>query len=162
MGDEMMKNGAWKTYVLFIALTEAVGALAGWLTRNGVEAYNGVLKSALTPPNMVFPIVWAILFALLGFGTARIWLAAPSPERWRGLLIFWVQLGFNFAWSLLFFNLQAFGFAFLWLIILWVLILLMIMSYHRVDKTAAWLQLPYLIWVTFAGYLNCVTWLLNR
>ncbi|MEG0754671.1 MAG: TspO/MBR family protein, partial [Angelakisella sp.] len=68
----------------------------------------------------------------------------------------------NFFWSIFFFNLQAFGFSFLWLVLLWVLIVLMILSYRKGDKLAAWLQVPYLLWVTFAGYLNYATWLLNR
>ena len=75
---------------------------------------------------------------------------------------FGVQLAANFLWSLVFFNLQAFGFAFFWLIVLWVLILIMTLLFARVDRIAAWLQLPYLLWVIFAGYLNCLTWLLNR
>lgn len=157
-----MKKFSWKPYVIFIAFTEAVGGLAGWLTRKGVDAYHAVQKSRLTPPDMVFPIVWTALFALMGIGAARVYQAPPSPERSRGLGLFVVQLAVNFAWSLLFFNLQAFGFSFLWLILLWCLILLMTLSFRKVDKLAAWLQVPYLLWVTFAGYLNYVTWFLNR
>ena len=157
-----MKKGTWKPYVWMIALTEAVGGLAGWLTRNGVKSYASVRKSSLTPPAALFPAVWSALFALMGVGAARVWLAPPSPERTRGLRLFALQLIVNFFWSPLFFNLRAFGFAFLWLVLLWALILLMIFSYRKVDKIAAWLQVPYLLWVTFAGYLNFTTWLLNR
>lgn len=157
-----MKKHSWKPYVCLIALTEAVGGLSGWLTRKGVKAYHGVAKSRLTPPDMVFPIVWAALFALMGAGAARVWQAPPSPARTRGLTLFALQLAVNFAWSLLFFNLQAFGFAFFWLILLWVLILLMTLSFGKVDRISAWMQVPYLLWVAFAGYLNCTTWLLNR
>lgn len=105
---------------------------------------------------------WGILFALMGIGAARIYLAPASNARSRSLLLFLVQLVFNFFWSIIFFNLQAFGFAFLWLIALWVLILLIILSFRKVDKPAAWLQIPYLLWVTFAAYLNFGVWLLNR
>ena len=157
-----MKKSAWKSYLGWIALTEAVGGLAGWLTRKGVQAYKFSPKSALTPPDAVFPAVWTALFALMGAGAARIWVAPPSPARKRGLILFFLQLAMNFAWSFLFFNLQAFGFAFLWLILLWILILLMTLSFGKVDKIAGRLQIPYLLWVAFAGYLNCVTWLLNR
>ena len=97
----------------------------------------------------------------MGIGAARIYLAPASNARSRSLLLFFVQLAFNFFWSIIFFNLQAFGFAFLWLIALWVLILLMILSFRKVDKPAAWLQMPYLLWVTFAAYLNWGVWLLN-
>lgn len=157
-----MKKSTWKSYALFIALTEGVGALAGWLTRNGVKAMENVPKSPLTPPNAVFPVVWVTLFALLGVGAARIWLAPKSLMRSRALRLFAVQLAVNFVWSPLYFELGAFGFAFFWLCMLWVLLLLMILSFHKLDRTAALLQLPYLIWTSFAAYLNCVSWLLNR
>ena len=157
-----LKKDAWKPYVLFIGLTEGVGALSGWLTREGVKASANVPKSPLTPPAAVFPIVWASLFALLGIGAARVYDTPPSPERSRALRLFAVQLAVNFVWSPLYFEQRAYGFAFLWLCLLWLLILLMTLSFRRVDRTAALLQLPYLIWTAFAGYLNLTTWLLNR
>ena len=140
-----MKKNMWKTYAAWILFTEAVGALSGWLTRKGTKIYNETIaQPPLSPPSMVFPIVWAILFALMGIGAARIYLAPPSGARSRSLLLFLIQLAVNFFWSIIFFNLQAFGFAFIWLILLWLLILLMILSFRKVDKVAAWLQIPYL------------------
>ena len=106
-------------------------------------------------------MVWTILFALMGIGAARVWLAAASAERTRSLRLFFVQLGFNFFWNIIFFNLQAYGFAFVWLAVLWVLILWMLLSFRKVDPLAGWLQLPYLLWVAFAGYLNLGVWFLN-
>ena len=157
-----MEKSTWKTYAFWIALAEAVGAFSGWLTRKSVKIYNAAVKQPpLSPPSIVFPIVWGILFILMGMGAARIYLSPASKARSRSLLLFLVQLAFNFFWSIIFFNLQAFGFAFLWLIVLWVLILLMILSFRKVDKPAAWLQIPYLLWVTFAAYLNFVVWMLN-
>ena len=144
-------------------MTEAVGGLSGWLTREGTEIYNATItKPPLSPPSIVFPIVWGILFALMGIGAARIYLMPASNARSRSLLLFGVQLVVNFLWSVIFFNLQAFGFAFLWLILLCGLILWMILSFRKVDKVAAWLQIPYLLWVIFAAYLNFGVWLLNR
>ena len=81
--------------------------------------------------------------------------------RTRGLLLFLAQLVFNFFWSIIFFNLQSFGFALVWLLVLWVLILWMLLTFFKVDKTAALLQIPYLLWVTFAAYLNYGVWMLN-
>lgn len=144
-------------------MAEAVGGLSGWLTQEGTEIYNATIEQPpLSPPSIVFPIVWGILFALMGIGVACIYLAPASNVRSRSLLIFIVQLAVNFFWSIIFFNLQAFGFAFLWLIFLWVLILWMILTFRKVDKLAAWLQISYLLWVTFAAYLNFGVWLLNR
>lgn len=158
-----MKKHRWKPHAFWIILTEAIGGLSGWLAREGTEIYNATItKPPLSPPSIVFPIVWGILFALMGIGAARIYLASASGARSRSLLLFLVQLVVNFFWSIIFFNLQAFGFSFIWLFLLWILILWMILSFRKVDKIAAWLQIPYLLWVTFAAYLNFGVWLLNR
>ena len=117
---------------------------------------------ALAPPALLFPIVWTLLYALMGFGAARVDLSPPSAARRSGLRVYGLQLFFNFFWTLIFFNLQAFGAAFLWLIALWGLILWMLLLFRKADPLAGWLQLPYLLWVTFAGYLNLAVWLLNR
>ena len=158
-----MKKTTWKPYVLWILLAEAVGALSGWLTREGTQLFSEtVAKPPLTPPSLVFPIVWGILYALMGIGAARISLTEPSEDRSRGLNLFVAQLIVNFFWSLIFFNLQAYGFALLWLLLLWALVLWMILTFYKTDKLAALLQIPYLIWLTFAAYLNAGVWLLNR
>lgn len=157
-----MKHHTWKIYAAWILLAEAVGGLSGWLTRDGAKAYSeSIIQPPLSPPALVFPIVWGILFALMGIGAARIYLASPSRERTNSLRIFLLQLAFNFFWSILFFNLQAFGAALVWLLILWGLILWMIVSFRKVDPLAAWMQIPYLLWVTFAAYLNYGVWILN-
>ena len=157
-----MKQASKKPYLYWILFTEAVGALAALLTRSATELYNSsIVKPALSPPAIVFPIVWVLLYALMGIGAARIWMTEPSPGRTRSLRLYLLQLGFNFFWSILFFNFQAFGFAFLWLAVLWVLIVRMILSFYDQDPTAAWLQLPYLLWVLFAAYLNLGVWKLN-
>lgn len=157
-----MKHHTWKIYAAWILLAEAVGGLSGWLTRDGAKAYSeSIIQPPLSPPALVFPIVWGILFALMGIGAARIYLAPPSRERTNSLRIFLLQLAFNFFWSILFFNLQAFGAALVWLLILWGLILWMIVAFRKVDPLAAWMQIPYLLWVTFAAYLNYGVWMLN-
>lgn len=157
-----MKHHTWKIYAAWILLAEAVGGLSGWLTRDGAKAYSeSIIQPPLSPPALVFPIVWGILFALMGIGAARIYLASPSRERTNSLRIFLLQLAFNFFWSILFFNLQAFGAALVWLLILWGLILWMIVTFRKVDPLAAWMQIPYLLWVTFAAYLNYGVWMLN-
>jgi len=158
-----MKQNNWKTYVIWIVVTEAVGALSGLLTREGTRLYAAsVVKPPLSPPALVFPIAWAILYALMGAGAARVALSGTSAARSRGLLLYFVQLAFNFFWSIIFFNLEAFGFAFLWQIILFALVLMMTFTFAQVDRTAALLQIPYLLWLLFALYLNFGVWLLNR
>ena len=151
-----------KTYGLFILFTELVGLVAGLFTQMGMDAYKQVEKPALTPPDIVFPIVWTILYALMGISAARIWLSPPTKERNHGLIVWGAQLFFNFFWSLIFFNLQAYGFTFIWILVLWALIIAMIYIFNKTERLAAILQIPYLIWVTFAAYLNFMVWMLNR
>lgn len=152
----------WKVYAVWILITEAVGALSGWLSREGMMLYaEGITQPPLAPPGWVFPVVWTLLYALMGIGAARVWLVEDSPHRRRGLNLFVAQLIVNFFWSLIFFNLQAFGFAFIWLLLLWVLVVWTIFVFYKVDPLAAWLQVPYLIWLTFAAYLSGAVWLLN-
>lgn len=158
-----MKTQNWKPYLFWILLAEGVGALSGWLTREGVDFYNAMIEQPpLSPPSAVFPVVWGILFALMGIGAARVYRAPASNARSMALLIFLIQLAVNFFWSLIFFNLRRFALAFVWLLGLWALILWMIFAFFKVDKLAAWLQIPYLLWVTFAAYLNFGVWMLNR
>ena len=152
----------WKVYGFWVGIAEALGALSGFLSRKGMELYNiNIVKPPLAPPEWVFPVVWGILFALMGIGAGRIYLAQDSGKRSRGLNLFVAQLIVNFFWSLIFFNLQAFGLAFVWLGLLWVLVAWMVLVFAQVDSVAAVLQIPYLLWLTFAGYLTAMVWLLN-
>ena len=157
-----MKKQQWKTYTFFIALSELVGLLAGFLTRDATKLYaETIIKPPFSPPAILFPIVWTVLYALMGVGAARVALAPPSSERTKALVIFVLQLAVNFFWSIIFFNLLRFDLAFVWLVLLWVLILSMILAFYKVDPLAALLQIPYLLWVTFAAYLNFAVWQLN-
>lgn len=158
-----MKQKPWKAYLFWIILASAVGALSGFLTREGTMLYQQtIIKPPLSPPALVFPIVWSILFVLMGIGAARIYLAPASADRRQALILFLVQLAVNFFWSPIFFGAQAFGAAFLWLLALWLLVLEMIRQFRKVDELAAKLQIPYLLWLTFAAYLNLGVWYLNR
>ena len=151
-----------KVYGIFLLITGAVGGLSALLTNMGMESYKAAAKPPLTPPDIVFPIVWSILYTLMAISAARVWLTDNSRLKNRAMIVYALQLFFNFFWSILFFNFQAYGLAFLWIIGLWILILLMIIRFYNIDKLAGLLQIPYLIWVTFAGYLNYMVWMLNR
>ena len=157
-----MKMISWKDYGLGILLTEGVGGLAGWLTRTGREVYKQtVIKPPLTPPDILFPIVWSILYALMGIGAVRVYYTDASRERTLSLIIFALQLSLNFIWNFVFFQFQAFGAAFALIVVLWVMIILMIYFFSKVNLLAAKLQVPYLLWVTFATYLTGAVWYLN-
>ena len=158
-----MNKPTAKQYALFIGLSEAAGLLSGLLSREGTALYSQMAdKPPLSPPGWVFPVVWTVLYALMGISAAKIWAAPKSQARSRGLNLFISQLIVNFFWSPIFFNARAYGLAFFWLLLLWVLVLLMILQFRKVDKTAAVLQLPYLLWLTFAAYLSWAVWQLNR
>ena len=158
-----MKTKTWKPYALGILLTESIGALSGWLSKDGMKIFSAsISQPPLSPPAFLFPIVWGILYALMGIGAARIYLSPQSTERNRALNIYITQLIVNFFWSLIFFNAQAYLFAFFWLLILLFLVLWMILLFHKVNPLAAKLQIPYLLWLSFAAYLNLGVWYLNR
>ena len=157
-----MKRNKWWTYGIFIALTLLVGMLSGFLSREGMEQVSKLPQSALTPPSWVFPVVWGILYTLMGFGAARIWLSPESEERSRGLWLYLFQLVFNFFWTILFFRFSLYGLAFLWLLALIGLIVIMICLFSKIVPTAAYLQLPYLLWCLFAAYLNFAVYMLNK
>ena len=145
----------WKQYALWIGLAEVVGGISALLTREGMKLYDAaVTQPPLSPPMWLFPVVWTVLYALMGISAARISTLSPTAATVCGQKFFFTQLIFNFFWSIIFFNLQAYWAAFLWLLLLWAQVLGMILCYAKEDRTAAWLQVPYLAWLTFAGYLN--------
>ncbi len=151
-------NKSKKTKIVFILISLAVGGLSAFLTRNNMNVFDAIQKPPLTPPAIVFPIVWTILFSLMGYGAARVYLEDPTSN---GIEVFGINLAVNFFWSIIFFNLQAYTFAFIWLLLLIAVVIVMIIKFYRVDKAAAYLQLPYLAWLLFAGYLNLYIALMN-
>jgi len=152
-----------KPYIISILITLGTGALSAFLTRKNIYIYDVLKKPALSPPAMLFPIVWTLLYILMGVSSARIYLlkSSNSFEVMDTLLNYALQLVLNFFWPIIFFNIQTFLFAFLWLVVLWCFIIKMIFRFSRLDTIAAYLQIPYLLWVTFAGYLNFMIYLLN-
>ena len=157
-----VKNRPWKCYVFWIILCELVGALSGLLSKDGMEQYlRSVAQPKFAPPAAVFPIVWTFLYALMGIGMARIWLYGTAPKRYAAQNLFLIQLILNFFWPLIFFNAMAFGFAFLWIILLWILVLAMLLAFWKQDRLAGLLQLPYLLWITFAAFLSFTVWMQN-
>ncbi len=151
-----------KTYGFWIGLSLAAGALSAFLSREGTAMFmQSAAQPPLSPPGWVFPVVWTVLYTLMGISAARISLTPPKRERSTGLNLFVAQLVVNFFWSLIFFNAGAYGFAFFWLLLLWALVIAMILFFHRTAPPAARLQIPYLLWLTFAAYLNFGVWILN-
>lgn len=151
-----------KPLLVAIAIPLLVGGLSALLTKDSMANFEQLNKPPLSPPGWLFPVVWTVLFALMGIASYLIYTSdADKKSKTTALTFYAVQLFFNFLWSIIFFNLEAYLFAFIWLVILWALILITIILFYRIRKSAAWLMLPYLLWVTFAGYLNFSIYLLN-
>ena len=147
-----------KTYLFFILSALAIGGLSAFLTRNNMNIFDTVEKPPLAPPAFIFPIVWSVLYILMGIGATRVCLNNPQSDALR---IYWVNLAVNFFWSIIFFNMRAFGFAFLWLLLLLAVVIAMTIKFFRVDKLSGYLQLPYIVWLFIAGYLNLFIYLTN-
>lgn len=157
-----MKKINWKLLIICIAIPLAVGGLSALLTKDNMIMFQYIRKPALSPPAWLFPVVWTILYTLMGIASYRVVSSDAAPKEIRGALIFYaLQLFFNFLWSIVFFNLEAYLFAFIWLILLWALILITTVRFFRIDRRAGWLMVPYLLWVAFAGYLNYAIYKLN-
>ena len=151
----------WKKLLLCLAIPLAVGGL-GALLSGGMSDYGAMAKPPLSPPGWVFPVVWSILYLLMGYASYRI-LETPASmeENKKALILYGLQLLANFIWPLLFFGGGWFLLAFFWLILLWVLIYLTIRAFCKIDEIAGNLLIPYILWVTFAAYLNFGIYLLN-
>lgn len=152
-----------KPYIYSVITALAVGGLSALATMGNMDIYESINRPYLSPPPVVFPIVWSILFVLMGISSALVYTKQSKDQHVAStaLKIYALQLIFNFVWSILFFNLQAYPVSFIWLVALWALILAMIIQFYKISKAAALLQIPYLAWVTFAGYLNIMIYILN-
>ena len=152
-----MKNKNIKVYAFLIILTLAGGMLAGFLNSNGINEFNtSVIKPPFTPPPIAFPIAWTILYIMMAVGAARVKILDGE------IFVYYMQLAFNYFWVFIFFGAGAYMLSFIWIIVLIIFILIMAVSFYRVDAAAGLLQAPYLMWTLFAAYLNFGTYLLNR
>lgn len=149
----------WKKLILCIAIPLAVGGLSAILTRGSMETFQSLKQPPLSPPGWLFPVVWTILYILMGIASYLV-LVSGKPNQ-TALTIYAIQLAFNFLWPVIFFNLGAYLFAFIWLVILCGLTLTAMLLFFRIYKPAGYLLLPYLLWIVFAGYLNLGIYLLN-
>lgn len=154
-------NATLKRFIICIAIPLGVGVLSALITNGAMEDFGNLNQPPLSPPGWLFPVVWTILYFLMGVSLFIVTGMPKTEEQTRGILLFAVQLFFNFMWSIFFFNFQFYFFSFVWLVILWALIILMILSFKKISPIAAYINIPYLLWVTFAGYLNLGIALLN-
>lgn len=152
----------WKKLLICLAIPLAVGGLAALLTGGGMGEYGVMNQPPLSPPGWLFPVVWTILYLLMGYASYRVLTSGADANQIRhALTLYGVQLAVNFLWPLVFFGLDWYLAAFVVLIVLWVLIYLTMRAFSEIDDWAGNLLLPYILWVTFAAYLNLGVYLLN-
>ena len=150
-----------KTLIKCIAIPLIVGGLAAFLTRDGMTYYiDEVTKPALTPPPWVFSVVWTILYVMMGYASFLV-LEEGTGDQKTARILYFAQLFFNFFWSIIFFNLRWYLFAFAWLLFLWFLVLATLKAFAEIQPKAGKILVPYLLWLTFAAYLNFGVYLLN-
>lgn len=153
----------YKPYIVSALIALAVGGLSAIATNGNMDIYSEIAVPPLSPPTLVFPIVWSILFVIMGISSGKIFVSHTMGNKAAcpALTVYAINLAVNFFWSILFFNLRAFLFSALWLVLLITIIIVMIVKFHRIEPWTAWLQIPYLLWCCFALYLNAAIYVLN-
>lgn len=152
-----------KKLICSLLITLSVGGVSGWITTDKIFPwYTNLNKPSFTPPDWLFSPVWTILYILMGIALYKVWKQPLSERRNAALFIFLIQLMFNFLWSILFFQFHQIGWAVVDIVALWLCVLITIFSFARVSRAAAWLMIPYIVWVSFATLLNISIWRLNN
>lgn len=147
-----------KKLIISLLISLGVGGLSALITGSSMDTYKYLVKPPLAPPSILFPIVWTILFILMGISAYMVY---DSGDENNSLKTYAIQLAINFVWPILFFVLDYRLLALLWIILLDVVVIIMIKKFYEINKTAAYLQIPYLLWILFATYLNFGFYILN-
>ena len=153
-----------KDYLISLLIPWGIGLLSALISGSAMKDFQNLDQPPLSPPMILFPIVWSILYTLMGISAVRVYKNARFDKKAAkdGLSYYAASLVVNFFWSILFFNFKAYLIAFVWLLLLLLLIVKTIVEYHKVDRLAAYLEIPYAVWVAFAGYLTMGVYILNR
>lgn len=143
------------TLIIALLFPLLVGMISAALTSKSMAIYGNMTKPPLAPPAWVFPVAWTILYLMMGLSSYYLFLA-PIDKEWRTkvLTMYVIQLVMNFLWSIIFFSLGLYLFAFIWLLVMWCIVIILTFNAFFIDKTAARLLVPYILWLTFAAYLN--------
>ena len=149
-----------KSLFINLAIPLVVGFSSSLLTRNSMEIYSNTNQPSFAPPSILFPIVWTILYILMGISSYMI-SQSNSYLKSKAMYIYASQLIVNFIWPLIFFNARMFLFAFFWLLLLLILVIYMIVTFKKINKVSACIQIPYILWLIFASFLNFSVYLLN-
>ena len=159
-----MKKQTFLKLLISITTPIIIGGMSGFFTMNEVNGlwFTTLIKPSFNPPNYLFGPVWTLLYTLMGISLFMVWNTPKSNLRNRAITIFCLQLFLNFWWSILFFKFHLLLISVIDIIVLWALISYMIISFSKVKPVAAYIQIPYLLWVSFATVLNISIWYLNK
>jgi tryptophan-rich sensory protein len=150
-----MKRNQWIPLIVSVLISLGAGALSRLLSGDSMGIYSNLYKPPLSPPGWVFPVVWTILYILMGIASYLVFVS-NSPNKQKALKLYFVQLVMNVGWSILFFGMNAYLLAFTGLLLLWYFVYLTMKEFYKINPLAGKLLVPYLLWLTFAGYLNLV------
>lgn len=150
----------WKKLIIITIVTFIVGSFFSFFIMNNMDTFKELNKPINVPP-VVFPIVWSALYLLMSI-SFYIVLETDNKEKEKALIFYIVQLLINSLWSLIFFGFDAYLLSFIWLLLLLGAVIVMIVNFYKINKTSAYIQIPYVLWIIFAGYLNISIYLLNR
>lgn len=156
-----MKKEKLTTLLIFVIGTELIGALSGLLSGGNFSAfYKSLEQPPFAPPGWLFPVMWVILYALMGISAYQIY-ESEEIGRKRALILYGIQLAVNFSWSIVFFRFKSLLGAVIVIVLLLILVAAMIVLFYKIKKSAAYLNIPYLLWTAFAAYLTIGIYLLN-
>lgn len=143
------------------AIPISVGIISSLITGNNFNSYSQLIQPPLAPPSFIFPIVWSVLYILMGISSYLIVQQTENIRTNKGLIVYAIQLALNFFWPVFFFGFKAYLFSFIWLILLIAAIITMTVLFYQQNKLAAYIQIPYILWTFFAAYLNLGVYILN-
>lgn len=155
-----MKNLDIKKLLFYIITTILIGTIPSIFVFKSINIYNSLNRPPLSPPSIVFPIAWTILYILMGIS---IYIIMQSKRKLKknARLIYYIQFVTNALWTPIFFGFKEYFLAFLWILMLIVFVITMILTFYKISKKAAYIQIPYLLWLLFASYLNFGVFVLN-
>ena len=155
-----MKKINWKRLIIIIIITFIVGSFFSFFTMNNMDTFKE-LKKPVNVPGVLFPVVWSILYLLMSISC---YIITTKDDKNKDNAIIWygIQLFINSLWSLIFFGFSAYLFSFIWILLLLAIVIIMIVKFYKIDKMAAYLNIPYVLWILFAGFLNLGIYILNR
>lgn len=147
-------------FALFIPL--CVGGVSAYLTRNGMATYGTMNKPPLSPPAWVFSVAWTILYLMMGLASYYVIVEENANDKGMAIILYIAQLAMNFMWSIVFFNWGWYLFAFIWLMIMWLIVIVCAIRFYGINRLAGCLLIPYILWLTFAAYLNLGAYIINK